>query len=193
MTRPQDHFGRRAKKEGYPARAVFKLQDVDRRVKLLRPGQRVLDLGASPGSWTLYAAERVGPRGAVLGIDLKPADVALPANASIRQGDILAIEPSDIEGSGDFDVVLSDMAPDTSGHRHLDQYQSYELYARALAIASQALKPGGAFLGKIFQGAEFEGARTQTREVFTTVRILKPPASRKRSYEIYLLGLGRKA
>ena len=192
MTRPQDHFGRRAKKAGYPARSVFKLQDIDRRLKLLGPGQRVLDLGASPGSWTLYAAERVGPRGMVLGIDINPAAIALPAHASIRQGDVLAIEPAAIEGAGDFDVVLSDMAPDTSGHRSLDQYQSYELYARALLIATWVLKPGGAFLGKIFQGTEFERARAQTREAFTTVRILKPPASRKQSYEIFLLGLKKK-
>ena len=192
MTRPQDHFGRRAKKAGYPARSVFKLQDMDRRLKLLRPRQRVLDLGASPGSWTLYAAERVGRHGTVLGIDLNPTDIVLPANASIQRGDVLAIEPSTIEGAGAFDLVLSDMAPVTSGHRCVDQYKSYELYERALLIARHVLKPGGAFLGKIFQGAEFEHARAQTREAFATVRILKPPASRKESYEIYLLGLGKK-
>jgi 23S rRNA (uridine2552-2'-O)-methyltransferase len=192
MTRPQDHFGRRASKEGYPARSVFKLQDMDRRVRLFRAGQKVLDLGASPGSWTLYAAERVGERGTVLGIDIRPAETRLPSNASIRQGDVFEIEPGEIEGHGSFDVVLSDMAPSTSGHRHLDQYQSYELYARALFIARQVLKPGGLFLGKIFQGAEFQQARKETGEAFETVRILKPPASRKQSYEIYLLGLSRK-
>jgi 23S rRNA (uridine2552-2'-O)-methyltransferase len=192
MTRPQDHFGRRAKKAGYPARSVFKLQEIDRRARLFRPGQRVLDLGAAPGSWTLYAAESVGPRGTVLGIDIRPTDTGLPANASIRQGDLLQIEPSGIEGCGDYDVVLSDMAPDTSGHRHLDQYRSYELYARALLVAREVLKPGGCFLGKIFQGAEFEQARKQTREAFTRVRVLKPPASRKESYEVYLLALEKK-
>ena len=194
MTRPQDHFGRRAKKAGYPARSVFKLQEIDRRVRLFCSGQRVLDLGAAPGSWTRYAAERVGPRGTVLGIDirLRDTDTGLPANATIRQGDLLQIEPSEIEARGDYDVVLSDMAPDTSGHRHLDQYRSYELYARALLIACEVLKPGGCFLGKIFQGAEFEQARKETREAFARVRVLKPPASRKESYEIYLLGLERK-
>jgi 23S rRNA (uridine2552-2'-O)-methyltransferase len=192
MTRPQDHFGHRAKKAGYPARSVFKLQEMNRRLRLIRSGQRVLDLGASPGSWTLFAAECVGPEGSVLGIDLQPAQCELPANASIRQGNVLEIEPSAIEARGSYDVVLSDMAPATSGHRQLDQYQSYELYARALLIAREVLKPGGDFLGKIFQGGEFEQARKQTREVFSAVRILKPPASRKESYEIYLFGQNRK-
>lgn len=190
--RPQDHFGERAKREGYPARSVYKLQEIDRRVQLLRRGQRVLDLGASPGSWTQYAAQRVERQGKVVGIDLNPARIALPPWVSFQTLDIFKLDALAEFGPGAFDLVLSDMAPHTSGQRHRDQFGSYELYARALEIAAQVLVPGGAFVGKIFQGPEMENARTQTRAHFDTVRIIKPEASRSESYEVFLVGLGAK-
>jgi 23S rRNA (uridine2552-2'-O)-methyltransferase len=191
--RPQDHFGDRAKREGYPARSVYKLQEIDRRAQLLRRGQRVLDLGAAPGSWTLYAAERVGREGHVLGIDLNEARVALPAQVTFRALDVFAMDVHAELGAASFDVVLSDMAPHTSGQRHRDQYGSYELYMRALAIAGQVLVAGGAFVGKIFQGAELEEARAATRALFEKVRIVKPEASRSESYEIFIVAQGRRA
>jgi len=190
--RPQDHFGHKAKREGYPARSVYKLQEIDKRTGLLRRGQRVLDLGAAPGSWTLYAAERVGREGKVLGIDLNEARVGLPPQASFRAMDVFALDFASELGPGSFDVVLSDMAPHTSGQRHRDQFRSYELYMRALEIARAVLVPGGAFVGKIFQGAELEEARAATKEGFATVRTLKPEASRSESFEIFLAGLSAK-
>jgi 23S rRNA (uridine2552-2'-O)-methyltransferase len=190
--RPQDHFGERAKREGYPARSVYKLQEIDRRVQLFRRGQRVLDLGAAPGSWTLYAAERVGREGSVLGIDLNEARGQLPAQASFRVLDVLGMDAAKEFGADAFEVVLSDMAPHTSGQRHRDQYGSFELYMQALRIARAVLIAGGAFVGKIFQSPELERARAATRAAFSRVRIIKPEASRTESYEVFLVGLGAK-
>lgn len=151
----------------------------------------MLDLGASPGSWTLYAAERVGQAGRVLGIDLEGSDVALPPHAEIRALDAFEIDPGSL--GGPFDLVISDMAPKTSGQRHADQYRSYELVMRALELAETVLVPGGAFIAKIFQGAEFEQARDALRAVFEKVRIIRPEATRDESYEVFLVGLGFRA
>jgi 23S rRNA (uridine2552-2'-O)-methyltransferase len=190
VRRPQDHFGDRAKREGYPARSVYKLQEIDRRTQLLRRGQRVLDLGAAPGSWTLYAAERVGREGKVLSLDLNDARIQLPAQVTFRVLDVFAVDARAEFGSAAFDVVLSDMAPHTSGQRHRDQFGSYELYMQALRVAREVLVPGGAFVGKIFQGPELEAARAATRAAFERVRIVKPEASRDESFEIFLVGSG---
>lgn len=191
--RPQDHFGERAKREGYPARSVYKLQEIDRRAQLLRRGHRVLDLGAAPGSWTQYAAQRVAREGKVVSIDLNPARIALPAHVTFQVRDIFQLDARAELGEGSFDVVLSDMAPHTSGQRHRDQFGSYELYMRALEIAGQVLVPSGSFVGKIFQGPELEQAREATRACFDAVRIIKPEASRSESFEVFLVGLGAKA
>ena len=150
----------------------------------------MLDLGASPGSWTLYAAERVGPSGRVLGIDLSDHDATLPSHAEIRTLDAFAVGPETL--GGPFDVVISDMAPKTSGQRHADQYRSYELFTRALGLATTVLEPGGHFVGKIFQGQEFEDARNAVRAAFARVRIIRPKATRDESYEVFLVGIGRR-
>lgn len=155
---------------------------------LFKSGDRVLDLGACPGSWTLYAAQRVGPGGRVLGIDLTEAEVELPPNAEIRPLDAFEVDPVSL--GGPFDLVISDMAPKTSGQRHADQYRSYELVMRALELAKVVLEPGGTFVAKIFQGAEFEQARAALRTLFDKVRVIRPKATRDESYEVYLVGLG---
>jgi 23S rRNA (uridine2552-2'-O)-methyltransferase len=186
--RPQDKFGHRAKREGYAARSVYKLQEIDRQLRLLKPGARVLDLGAYPGSWTSYAAERVGQKGRVLGVDLTPFRGTLPPHAEIRHADVNQL---DIASLGRFDVVLSDMAPATTGHRFTDQTRSFSLFMRALEIATEVLAPRGAFVGKIFQGPEFEDARRALGQRFREVKIKKPPASRTESIEVFLVGLDR--
>ncbi len=165
---------------------MYKLEEIDRRVRLLRRGQRVLDLGAFPGSWTLYAAGKVGREGHVLGIDLQEHAGALPPNAEMRLADVRTLDPATL---GTFDVVLSDMAPSTMGERGVDMYRSYELFMRALEVAVAVLAPGGTFVGKIFQGGEFPDAKRAVQQSFEKVRIIKPEASRKESYEIFLLGL----
>ena len=190
--RPQDHWGHKAKREGYAARSVYKLEEIDRRVKLLRPGKRVLDLGAFPGSWTSYAAQKVGPNGHVLGLDIQELRGALPPNAEMRTQDVMSPDLDAELGGQRFDVVLSDMAPATSGHRFTDQARSHRLFMRALEIAEQLLVPGGHFVGKIFQGPDFEEARKEVARLFEEVKIIKPPATRTESIETFLIGLRRR-
>jgi 23S rRNA (uridine2552-2'-O)-methyltransferase len=187
--RHQDAYGKRAQREGFAARSIYKLEEMDRRLGLLRPGLRVLDLGAAPGSWSQYAARRVGPQGSVLGFDLSPSSVGLPAWAEVREGDVFDL---DLQALGPFDVVLSDMAPSTTGQRTVDQRRSFELFMRALEIAGAVLLPGGSFLAKIFEGPETEDARAAMKERFGRVRTLKPKATRSESIEVFMAGLGRK-
>lgn len=190
--RDQDAFGHRAKREGYPARSVYKLEEIDKRVRLFRRGQRVLDLGAAPGSWTLYAAQRVDLEGKVVAIDLNPIEITLPANVRPIVGNINAIDSDAMEPLGDFDLVISDLAPHTSGQRHADQFHSYELFMLALNAAEKHLVNGGHFVAKIFQGPEFEAGRKAMHGKFDKVRLIKPEASRQESYEVFLVGLGHK-
>ena len=193
--RRSDHFSRKARKERYPARSVYKLEEIDRRVRLLSRGARVLDLGAAPGSWTLYAAERVGPGGRVVAVDRAALSVGLPANATALEVDALSIEPAallDAIGADGFDAVISDMAPRTSGHRFVDQTRSHRLFCRALELAGELARPGGAFVGKIFQGEDFDAARARLRELFAQDRVIRPRSVRSESYEVYLVGLGRR-
>ncbi len=187
--RPNDAWGERAKREGYPARSVYKLEEIDRRARIFRQGQRVLDLGAFPGSWSLYAGKKVGGNGRVVGIDIQPPRGPFPKNIDMRHGDINAIS---VEELGEFDVVISDMAPSTNGTRSSDQYRSFELFMAALEAAKKVLVAKGHFVGKIFQGGEFPDAQKAMREVFETVRIIKPDASRQESYETFLVGLSKK-
>ncbi|MGE0790553.1 MAG: SAM-dependent methyltransferase [Sandaracinaceae bacterium] len=191
--RHQDAYGRRARREGYAARSVYKLEEIDKKLRILRRGARVLDLGAFPGSWTTFAADKVQREGRVLGIDRTPFRGALPPHAEIREGDVMEIAAADLGGPASFDVVLSDMAPSTSGHRFTDQARSEALFLRALEIARSVLTDGGAFVGKIFQGGEFEAVRDQVRASFSTVRVIRPDATRRESYEVFLCGTGFRA
>jgi 23S rRNA (uridine2552-2'-O)-methyltransferase len=126
-----DRFTKAAKEAGFPARSVFKLEEIDRRSRLLRGGQRVLDLGAAPGSWSMYAARKIGPSGRLLAVDLEPLTVGLPAaSAAFVQGDALSITNEELGRFAPYDVVLSDMAPRTTGNRVTDQARSFELFMR---------------------------------------------------------------
>lgn len=192
--RQQDHYGKRARNEGFAARSVYKLQEIDRRLQLFRSGQRVLDLGAYPGSWSQYAAKRVGPKGFVLGLDIQARDTEPVApNAEMRHADIFDTEPESLGEALSFDIVMSDMAPSTTGKRDLDQYRSFELFMRALQISKTLCKPGGNFVGKIFQGGEFPEAQKAVREAYSKARVIKPKATRGESYEVFIAGLGRKS
>jgi 23S rRNA (uridine2552-2'-O)-methyltransferase len=190
--RRPDRFTREAKERGFPARSVFKLEEIDRRVRLFKKGQRVLDLGAAPGSWSMFAAERIGPSGKLLAIDLCALGRALPSNATFRQGDALSLATEDLSLFSPYDVVLSDMAPSTTGTREADQAQSFELFMRALEIAGALLSPGGSFVGKIFMGPDFPAAKKRVKELFETERAIRPEGTRESSYEIFVVGLGRK-
>lgn len=186
-----DSFHERAKKEGYAARSVYKLTEIDERHHVLHPGQRVLDLGCRPGSWLQYAVGIVGPRGTLVGLDREPLDVAIPGVRMVV-GDVFAVTPEELRGHlGGFDVVLSDMAPDTSGVRSLDQARSETLFERALELAEVLLSPGGAFVGKLFQGPAFASLVKRCRSGFDKVAVAKPKGSRAESIEQYVVALGR--
>jgi len=190
-----DHYSERAKKERYPARSVFKLKEAQKKFRLIKKDDRVLDLGCSPGSWLLYAAELVGKRGRVVGIDLKEIRIKLPPQAKTLTADIMTIDRAwfDEQKLGDrFNVVLSDMAPATSGNKGLDAARSFQLCQAALNIAEMVLKPGGSFICKIFQGEEFKEFSDIVKNRFKRHKIFKPQSSRKESKEIFVIGLGFK-
>jgi len=187
-----DVFHRRAKQQGFVARSVFKLEEIDQKHHLLRRGGRVLDLGCKPGSWLQYAGTIVGPDGALVGIDRTPLDKPVPG-ARLLVGDVFAVTPEELRGELDgFDVVLSDMAPDTSGVRSLDQARSEGLFERALEIAELTLAKGGHFVGKLFQGPDWQRLLKRAREGFGEVRTVKPAGSRKESIEQYVVAKNRR-
>lgn len=187
-----DRFTVAAKRAGFAARSVFKLEEIDRRVRLLKPGQNVLDLGATPGSWSQYIASKIGPKGHLLAMDLNPLGAALPEWATFIQGDALTLTNEDLSLHAPYDVVVSDMAPNTTGNRNADQARSTELFLRALAVAEAFLKPGGGFVGKIFMGEDFPAARKEVKQLFASERLIRPEGTRAQSYEIFVIGLGRK-
>lgn len=189
----EDHYSRLAKKENYPARSVYKLQEIQNRYKLIKKGGRVLDLGCCPGSWTVYASGIVGKKGTVVGIDLKKPDVKKLPNVRVYQCDILNIDEKMLFSIGrDFNVVISDMAPATTGSKSVDSARSYDLCAAALNIASNVLLHDGSFICKIFQGEDFNKFLEMVKAAFSSYKIFKPQSSRKSSKEIYIIGLGKK-
>ncbi len=188
-----DHYTRRAQKENYPARSVYKLAEIQKKHQVIKKGDRILDLGCAPGSWLKYAGEQTGPGGSVLGVDLTPVKVPMPANVRSMVGDIyeLGQDPDEAFG-GAFQVVLSDMAPATTGHKFSDGVRSFELCNAALAVADALLQPGGNFVCKIFQSEDFKTFCDQVKSRFDRMKIFKPQSSRKASPEVFVIGLGKK-
>ena len=189
-----DPYVQRARAEGWRSRAIYKLEEIDRAQRLLRPGMLVLDLGAAPGAWSQYARARVGRAGRVVASDILPMDAL--AGVEFVQGDLR--EAAHCEqlraalGHGQADVVLSDMAPNLSGLDAIDAPQSLYLAELALDLSQQVLKPQGAALIKLLQGVGFEAFIAAVRRTYRTVKLLKPKASRSRSPETYLLASGRR-
>lgn len=182
---------RRAQQEGFAARSVYKLEELDKRFRLLGPGKRVLDLGCWPGSWCQYIARRVGPEGLVIGIDLAPVELALPAQVRTYVADVEAIDVAALrEKAGPFDVVVSDMAPKTMGDPTTDRYRSEALFERALQIACAVLRPGGHFAAKVLQGGGFPSLLTQVRAAFAQCKPLHTKGTRTGSAEHYIVGRG---
>lgn len=188
-----DHYTRRAQKEKFPARSVYKLQEIQKKHPVIQSGNRILDLGCAPGSWLLEASRLVGARGQVVGIDLKAVTQVLPENVRVLQQDAFALcDPDSGHIDERFHVVLSDMAPDTTGSKHVDAARSVGLSEAALAVACRVLVPGGNFVCKIFQGPDFKAFTEAVRAEFSTMKIFKPQSSRKASREIFVIGLGKK-
>jgi 23S rRNA (uridine2552-2'-O)-methyltransferase len=186
-----DPYVAQAQRLGYRSRAAFKLIELDDRFRLLLPGRRVVDLGCAPGGWTQVAVERVGARGVVVGMDL--AETAPIAGATILRADIhdIAVAAAiKAELGGSADVVLSDMAPSTTGHAATDHLRIVALAESAFAVASEVLKPGGIFVGKVFQGGAEGPLLAQLKRAFSELRHAKPPASRAQSAETYVVAKG---
>lgn len=189
---PRDRFYRKAKDQGLRARSAFKLEEIQRRFHVLRPGGRVLDLGAAPGGWCQIASREVGPKGFVLGVDLEE----IPPLAGTQTWVADAFAPGlperlRSEGRAPYDAVLSDLAPRTSGIRGVDEARSLELAGRALELCLQVVKPSGSFVVKVFMGGDFEGFLRTCRAAFQKVRLVRPEASVARgSKEVYLVCQG---
>ncbi|MBS3786280.1 MAG: 23S rRNA (uridine(2552)-2'-O)-methyltransferase RlmE [Gammaproteobacteria bacterium] len=184
-----DPYVKEAQRRGLRSRAVFKLQEINDHDDILKPGQIVVDLGAAPGGWSEYAAQKVLPGGKVVGIDLLPMPV--PAGVSFVNADFASEEGlaalDDLLEGQSADVVLSDMAPNMSGMKAIDQPRAMLLAELALDFCDTRLNPGGTLLVKVFQGQGFDELLKQTRERFGKVQSRKPEASRDRSREVYLL------
>ncbi|MCE3009273.1 MAG: RlmE family RNA methyltransferase [Proteobacteria bacterium] len=193
---PKDHYFKKAKEQNFAARSVFKLEEIDQKLKLIKPGNRILDLGASPGSWSQYCSQKVGPSGQILGVDLSPVTVKLP-NAQFIQADLrdLNLEQVFIEKGfpPPFDLVISDMAPKTTGIRVTDQARSFELCELALETARKFCKPHGHFICKLFHSDDFQKLKKDILGSFEKFEAIKPDSTRKISKEIFLIGIKKKS
>ncbi len=185
-----DKYVKQAQSEGYPSRAAYKLLELQEKDRFIKPGMTVVDLGAAPGGWSVVARDLVGERGHVIALDILPMDPI--QGVTIIEGDFnddaVLKELLDTVGDKKIDVVISDMAPNFSGQKSVDQPRSMYLLDIAWDCARQILKPGGCFLAKVFQGAGSDMFLKQLRTQFKYVRIRKPDASRARSSEVYVLG-----
>ncbi|GEJ58768.1 SAM-dependent methyltransferase [Anaeromyxobacter diazotrophicus] len=193
---PKDFYYRKAKAEGLRARSAFKIDEIVKRHRLLAPGQAVLDLGAAPGGFLQVLADAVGEKGVAIGVDLEPIRNLGKRWVKTAVVDLLAPDALDRIRAlhpGLFDLVASDMAPKTIGVKVTDEARSLELCRMALGIARETLRPGGAFVTKVFMGGDFQVFKGEVAALFDDVHIARPQATRESSYEVYLLGRGFRA
>lgn len=187
-----DPYVKAARAAGYRSRAVFKLEEVQRSDRLLRPGMTVVDLGAAPGGWSQYASRLLQGKGRIVALDILPMDAIV--NVEFIQGDFSSDTVLDALmqqlGGNPVDLVMSDIAPNMSGISDVDHLRAMYLVELALDFAEKTLKPGGDFLVKVFQGRDFQPFVQRLRGLFETVKTRKPKASRTRSAELYLLARG---
>lgn len=189
----KDFFRVKAKEEGYPARSVYKLKEIQEKYTLIRPGQRIVDLGCHPGSWLKFCSQTVGPEGLVLGLDLKNPTIPMSPNIAVLKTDLLTVPEEQIKKwAGEVDLVLSDLSPKTSGIKWLDHQRSLDLNNRALDLGFLILKKGGATVLKIFEGQGLKDFIKKMKTRYEQVQIHKPRSSRQESPEIYLIGRGFK-
>jgi 23S rRNA (uridine2552-2'-O)-methyltransferase len=193
---PKDFYYRKAKKEGFRARSAFKIDEILKRHRLLRPGDAVLDLGAAPGGFLQILADAVGEGGVAVGVDLEP--IRNLGKRQVRTAIVDLLAPDALEKiralhPGPFRLVASDMAPKTIGVKITDEARSLELVRMALRTAEATLQPGGAFVAKVFMGGDFPPLKKELQARFETVQIVRPQATRESSYEVYVLGKGYRA
>lgn len=194
--RRDDRFYREAGKKGLRARSAFKIEEIASRFRLLAAGRRVLDLGAAPGGFLAIIADVVGERGLALGVDLVP--IAPFGRPQVRTAvlDVLAEDfPQRLAalGGASFDLVTSDLAPKTTGIRVTDEARSLALARAALDTARRTLRPGGHFVCKVFMGGDFSAFERRVGDLFGRVKVVRPEATRARSFEAYVVGLDRRA
>lgn len=189
-----DFWSRKAFSEGYPARSVYKLQEIDQKFGMIKKNYKVLDLGAAPGSWTTFLLRTMDGSGKVVSCDLNPLSKSVKGeNLVFIQGDLQQKEIFDkIKAEGPFDLVVCDAAPLTTGNRVVDTARSQGLVKMAIWYAETMLKTGGNFAVKIFQNGDQQALLKKMREVFTNAKGFKPVACRSESFETYLIGLGKK-
>ncbi len=189
-----DFWSRKAFSEGYPARSVYKLQEIDEKFGMLKKNYKVLDLGAAPGSWTTFLLRKMEGSGKVVSCDLNPLSKSVKGdNLVFIQGDLTEKEIVEkIRGEGPFDLVVCDAAPLTTGNRVVDTARSQWLVKMAIWYAEEMLKTGGNFAVKIFQNGDQQVLLKKMREVFTSAKGFKPVACRSESFETYLIGIGKK-
>jgi 23S rRNA (uridine2552-2'-O)-methyltransferase len=188
VERHRDPYYRAAQRDGLRSRAAFKLAFVAERFHLLRPGERVLDLGAAPGGWSIVAAGRVGPSGQVVAVDLRPIEPL--EGVEVLRGRVGDPRLTERLARTPFDIVLSDMSPRISGAYATDHARSVELVRAGFALAAQVLRPGGAYVAKVFDGDLLEELESGLAPSFERLRRTKPPASREASSELYIIGTG---
>ncbi|MCX6738327.1 MAG: RlmE family RNA methyltransferase [Candidatus Parcubacteria bacterium] len=182
----QDSYFKKAKEENYPARSVYKLQEINKKYRLVKPGDFILDIGCAPGSWMIYLSEKVGRKGKVIGVDIVDLKIPLKENMKFIKGDIKELVNNFEEK---FDMIVSDAAPGTSGVHFVDVAKSLELGKAALDIVKQSLKPRGIFICKIFEGEGTAEFLKEIKTLFISVKSFRPSAVRKYSREFYLFYL----
>ncbi len=190
--RPPDHWNERAKKDGYSARSAYKLEEIQRRFKVIPRNPRVVDLGCAPGSWTEYVARVTRHKGSVVGIDIQDVPGYL---GELMRASVFDVDPARVIDAlgGPADLVLSDMAPSTTGTRFADHVRQIELAEAARALAAAVLRPGGSFVVKVFDGEDAPAFVLRMRKVYDKEKRVKPKATRDKSVEFFMVGMGRKA
>lgn len=194
MREIQDHYFKQAKADGYVSRAAYKLIEIDDRKKVFRSGDRVLDCGCAPGSWLQVAGKRVGPKGSVIGIDLQRVNRSFGVNVRVIEGDFTSSPLEQLtlrdEPYRRFDVILSDMAPNTTGDPSGDHHRSARLCEALLDRGGELLKSGGNLVMKVFEGETYPALLRRTQALFETAKGFKPMASRSESAEMYVIAKG---
>lgn len=188
---PKDRFFHKAKAEGFVARSAYKLDELQKKFKLMKKGDFVLDMGAAPGAWSQIASTAIGPQGKIVGLDLKEIALKLP-NAKFYVMNAFEFDPNILEGRT-INCLLSDMAPNTTGIRITDQARSHELCEKVVEVSDKYLGIGGHLVMKIFEGPDVEKLIKELGRRFTQTKRLKPEAVRKGSFETYFLGLNKKS
>ena len=189
----KDHFYKKAKKESFLARSVYKLDEIDKKYKVLKNGDQIIDLGYHPGSWVQYASRKVGKQGSVIGIDIKPVNKKLIHidNIELHEQDVFEFDPKIFLGDNNyFDVVLSDMAPNTTGIKSVDQDRSLALVESVFELLPIMLKKSGNFVIKVFDSNDAQMYLKSKRKIFTSYDYFKPKSTRSVSKEFFLIGKG---